>query len=269
MPHSTVSGTYTNMAFINGLFLWTNYTNPTPTGNTPAPYPLIVNPVVNAGVVPGFAGDYRILQSSICSSFSSGTSRANATFSCGATLISPSYVVSANHCHPVKMWFQQPDMTEIVRYATSAVNINADLTLMKLNAPIYSIRPATIPSNPSIFGTHRLGFILENGGRYTHMRTEFTPTTGINELYLYCQVPNSNTGALIQPGNSAHPYIITVNTVPLCLGLVYQAGSVDLGNGYTKVTSYITNLVKYTGEMNAILAADGESVTTARIIIKP
>lgn len=259
-PTRAISGAFYNPVSMDGQFLWTNHTTAAPPHTTIAPNPLTINtsiPVIN-----------RLHWSSTCCAFDNTTTRANAVFSCGASLISPSYVVMANHCKPTRIWFQQEDGTEIYRDRVSFTQVYGDLAIAKLNAPIHTITPMVVADNPGVFGAQRMGYIPEIGGRITTMLTQYAPALSNNTFYLNRLFYTSNTGIPIQTGNSGHPFVICVAGQPFCLGLIHE-GQTTVGTPYSTQITTISNIAKYLSNINTILAADNERVNTATVTITP
>ena len=83
--------------------------------------------------------------------FNGDTDRSTQSYgSCGATLISPSYVLMATHCKPTRVWYKQANGTEITRDITTSTDIENDLSVGKLDTPVTTIDPVYVLLDSSV-----------------------------------------------------------------------------------------------------------------------
>jgi len=193
--------------------------------------------------------------------FNGDTDRSTQSYgSCGATLISPSYVLMATHCKPTRVWYKQANGTEITRDITTSTDIENDLSVGKLDTPVTTIDPAYVLLDSSVAAgrkailteTNRMFVVYDV--RSDHSNSEDFPQMERVE-------PVDIPAVALESGDSGHPFVIYFNQLPaLVTGGLFGTGAGPF-NGQYLYTAQGPNPSHYITEINAYLALGGEELS--------
>jgi len=248
---TTIYANVDNLEPYDQLFLWNESQSDSPL--VTHTYPVTFNTAIPSWL--------RMHFFPAATAFNGDTDRSTQSYgSCGATLISPSYVLMATHCKPTRVWYKQANGTEITRDITTSTDIENDLSVGKLDTPVTTIDPAYVLLDSSVAAgrkailteTNRMFVVYDV--RSDHSNSEDFPQMERVE-------PVDIPAVALESGDSGHPFVIYFNQLPaLVTGGLFGTGAGPF-NGQYLYTAQGPNPSHYITEINAYLALGGEELS--------
>lgn len=251
MPTIAVSGTFSNLSGFDGQFIILDPPSDSPGAGggevMPGP-PVEWNPASPAGDV-----DWSFF--TVAVDGSDGVNPQVRFSGRGATLVSPSFAVCAHHARGSGLgyyWTPHAGGAEVKRTCTLTDgvdywNVDDDVGLIKLNAPITSVAPIPILAN-SAAAAGQPCVAIEMDRHLNRM--------AVTASIANSQVSTSTfraSGDAIEGGDSGKPVVCLIDGDPVLIITAIESGSATSAFG--------PNASHFISEINVILAASGEELT--------